>query len=466
MKHDRFRTPRRSRAVSSQPHVDLALEASRSQLGRSEAQSSHPFFELSSGSSQVAQIEAQLGEEQPQFEAALELSRAARVDALRALSGQSALLNQLFPDMNEMKGSARALLVTSTRAIKTLLETTESLDTQAVVMRRTMARCQLSTIEDLHLNMQAAHEVSIATLGSELQVAEVADKLECKRMLESVYKSLDEETTAKVKVVEQAAAQVARHTATVRELEKAMGTDRTELHAQLDHVRKLLCDAQEARRQMGAEMRSAAEVHQHQLDKYHEEQKATESALQEQSAQLRSYAEIVLELQRSHREAVLRVEVFEHRAENAEHYAHHTQELMAEKIAHMHRLQSWALASSSAKALEMREVWELAAEERYASQQLRDGLRPHCLGSGNSRSPLPSRDPCVMPSSRSASRSRALLYMEHAKARLEALSSQNAPQTVPSRLPRGRAPESWSSRERARDMIYSSSMPSCMQRML
>ena len=35
-----------------------------------------------------------------------------------------------------------------------------------------------------------------------LQVAEVADKLECKRMLESVYKSLYEETTAKVKVVE------------------------------------------------------------------------------------------------------------------------------------------------------------------------------------------------------------------------------------------------------------------------
>ena len=427
-------TPRRASA-SGHSHFDLSLETSR--VGQSEAQSSHQLFDLVPGSSQVARIEATVQQNHPYFDLALESSRNSRIEAVQTLSEQQVLLDRLFPCLNEMKGSARALLVSSTKAVNTLLKTTEGLEVEALGMRRMMARDQLTILDDtrstIH-HLRASHNVAIAALATDLKFAEVVDKEECQRVKDRLCEVLEKEKEAKARVAEKAALQEAGHAVTVKELEEAMDTHRTELHEQLDILYAQLRDAEQTRKNMVLERKAAEHDYQLQLSQQSEENAHMAAALREQTSRTDTLSQLFEEVQQSHQAAVVQAAALQHRVEQTEKYTSQTQAIMAEKMANMHRLQAWTLASSSAKALEMRGVRDVVLEERTARRAL--GLEAGAEsgvalsraqsasllgGSVASYSPISSRSP-PLPSARNASRSRGLLYSDLTKSRFDAFS--------------------------------------------
>lgn len=371
------------RAVSA-ARFDRSLEHSR--LGRAEAQSSHAHFDLAPEGSRVAQMEELVTS--THFDLSLETSRAVRVDAVRSLSEQQELLNRLFPkDINDMKGSARALLVSSTKAIKALLSSTETLEMEALGMRRSLAREHVAALDEAQSaadstvsEMRDCHEANLAALRADLSVAEVVDKREMERVREALNETVQRERAAKARVAEKVAAQAAGHSVTVRELEEALDTHRTELHYQLDLVRGQLRDAEVARRQSEADKQAAERAHQREIDQIRHEKASLAAALREQTTRTETYSRMVDELREAHSAVVVQAAALQDRVEQTEEYTNTTQAIMVEKMANMHRMQSWALASSSAKALEMRGVRELAIEQRSAHRALNfNGSEPVAL---------------------------------------------------------------------------------------
>ena len=427
-------------AAHTHPAFDASLEISR--MGRAEAHSSHPNFDLLP-QSHVACLEAH--GTPSQFEDALEESRAARLAAVQAVSDQQVLLDRLFPkDSNDMKGSARALIVASTKAIRALLQTSEGLEVEALGMRRSMARSHLTTIENTDAanrqsvrSLRASHDVALAALTSDLAVAEVIDKEECRRMQDRLNGTLRREREANARVAEKAASQAAGHSITVRELEEAMDTHRTEMHTQLDAVRAQLRASEDARRQLESER-----IHEQlELDRVNAERVRMATVLGDQLERSERAWDTVRELEGSHRAACMHAAALEDRVEQTEAYTSHTQAVMAHRMANMHRMQAWALASSSARALEMKGVRQIANEERGARHGLalersasqERGLDFEDMGAAATLARAHSaaqmftprscsRSPSSQPSARHATRTRARLYSDMTKARAEAYS--------------------------------------------
>lgn len=383
---------------------------------------------------------------QAHFELALESSRVARTEALQALSDQQDLLNRLFRQP-EMKASARGLIVGTTKAIKMLHKTTEEMETVFFSHASLLARDRLNALEDGNRHVKDlahSYESELAILSAELQVAEVVDKQECQRIQASLQEVLDKERAAAARISEKADLQLAGYEITVRELEEALDVNRAALHAQLEAARSQLRDAEERERQAVAEGQAVKHAHQEQLSEWNRERTAMIEALREANLRAEGFSRTIQELHESHAATESRAARLERQIEQAQEDTEQELEAMQSaveaKMLDMNRLQAWALASSSARALETRQPRELQSSTRRAFQQLErrgalrenDALLHHLEGwtprsaafaSSHSAADLlvgSSSDSTfgaptlrTIPSSRAASRSRGRLYAEY-----------------------------------------------------
>lgn len=386
--------------------------------------------------------------QQAEFELALEASRVARTEALLALRDQQALLERSFPkhQPGEMKGAARALIVGTTKAIQQLVSSTEAMELEALGMRSAMARDQLSVMEDeQHARGVLTHqyELEIATLGKDLRIAEVVDKQEMLRMKARLEKALEEERAALARLAEKATIQSEGHLVTIRELEEAMDTHRTELHAQLDVVRGQLRASEEARHQLVGEKRAAEEAYHVQLTELTRERAKLVSALQEETLRSEGLVQMIQEEQQLHQATLRQVASLEQRIALAQETSTLAQETLEEKVAEMQKLQAWALASSSARALQNRSPHELSFGESSARRTW-DRLVPagesvsalsrassalQLMRGGGGGSALPSPASSRLPSARAAARSRGLLYTEVTRSRMDGQQLARHPST-------------------------------------
>ena len=357
------------------------------------ALSSDRRFDLEPESA-VARIEDQGTSKR--FDLALEAARTARAAALRAMTDQESLMDRLFPkDSVSMKGSARALIVGSTKAIRVLVATAEEVEAEALGMRRTMARDHCAALEENQVDaagavrdLRAASDreahATRSTLCKELASAEAL----CQETYNSMREAHERESSASARLSGRVAAQAASHAAVERELRETRDAEVSALREQLEQARAQLRLAQRT----GHEAEEAAQASQHmlqlELDRVNHERLQVAGYLQDQTARNDSLANQLEALRRSHETAMVYAAALQERVQRTEDYTSHTQALLSQRVAQMHQLQAWALASSSAKALERRGVRELAAEERRARREFEVAASAHTLSWARSASPL------------------------------------------------------------------------------
>jgi hypothetical protein len=242
------------------------------------------------------------------------------------------------------------------------------------------------------------------------------------------------------------------HALTVREIEAKMKSQRDEFSRECNTAIERLNEMDSSVRRALASAQATEEANQAQIYKLSEEKAALTVKVREQTLRANRYSQMLEELQELHEAAMVQVQDLQRKIEEDEQMHDSTlaamEAEMGARMAEMHRMQAWTLASSSAKALEMREPDELARAEVLARRKLdqfgeitlggallgrvlsratmaaqlsRAASTPHFAPTGASISPsigTPRNPfgnpggPRIPPSAQSASRMRALLYHE------------------------------------------------------
>ena len=368
-----------------------------------------------------------------QFDFILESSRVARTEVHRAIIEQNSLIDKLFKSQ-EQKAAARGLIVATAKAAKVLITSSERAELQFWRHASALANDQLMAIRDGHKREQSLahmHETELSLLRADLHSAELEGEYACRCIQERWAASLELERAAKDRVVATAAAAAEGHAKTVRELEKAMATQRNELHASVDAASVQLQVLENELRRALAGAEAACRAYQEQVDELTQENEELAASLHEQTWRADNASQMLEELRQMHQAVLLEAETLKQQLAQKDQDTALAQAeveaMVAAKMASMQRMQAWTLASGAARALESRASRDLLREESLLRRSVGeldhqlvvqshepafnqfprlDAGTHYQLGINSSVSPR------LMPSAQSASRSRGLLYSQ------------------------------------------------------
>jgi hypothetical protein len=387
---------------------------------------------------------------QAYFDRALEASRLARTEGHRTLFEQRALLEKLFKNSDD-RATARGLVAATNKVMETLMSTTDALEVEFWNHCSRLTREKLDVVDEganTYDTLQMVHEAELAALREDLRYADEFHNQEAKRLLARWRESLEREHATHARMLLGAEG----HALTVREIEAKMKSQRDEFSRECNTAIEQLNEMDSSVRRALASAQATEEANQAQICKLSEEKSALTVKVREQTLRANRYSQMLEELQELHEAAMVQVQDLQRKIEEDEQMHDSTlaamEAEMGARMAEMHRMQAWTLASSSAKALEMREPDELARAEVLARRKLdqfgeitlggallghvlsratmaaqlsRAASTPHFAPTGASISPSigTPRNPFgnpgglrIPPSAQSASRMRALLYHE------------------------------------------------------
>ena len=387
---------------------------------------------------------------QAYFDRALEASRLARTEGHRTLFEQRALLEKLFKNSDD-RATARGLVAATNKVMETLMSTTDALEVEFWNHCSGLTREKLDVVDEganTYDTLQMVHEAELAALREDLRYADEFHNQEAKRLLARWRESLEREHATHARMLLGAEG----HALTVREIEAKMKSQRDEFSRECNTAIERLNEMDSSVRRALASAQATEEANQAQICKLSEEKSALTVKVREQTLRANRYSQMLEELQELHEAAMVQVQDLQRKIEEDEQMHDSTlaamEAEMGARMAEMHRMQAWTLASSSAKALEMREPDELARAEVLARRKLdqfgeitlggallgrvlsratmaaqlsRAASTPHFAPTGASISPsigTPRNPfgnpggPRIPPSAQSASRMRALLYHE------------------------------------------------------